>query len=466
LVFHAVSNPDSWEIVGKNRRGEMARSIKSPKIDSRTARRAIAKDNRDHWTTISRGRALGYRKGLKGGTWSARFRAGTFRREEKLGDADDDQNADGIQILDFAQAIEAAQKFYRDALKESTGESPRGGSYTVADAVRDYLKSLENRSAPDYRGAVYDFNRNTLPPLGAIEVGRITRGKIESWRASLAARPRLSQKKKKKDRPSEAPRSMNEDEKRRRRSTTNRSVRRLVAALNFAIANRKTDANPANWKITPFENSEVSRTDYLTESQQRDFVTACGEEVDFQNFVLAGLQTGCRLGELARLRIRDFDRAQKTIHVEQSKSGSSRYVFLDADAVEFFERLVRNRTDNDLLFARKAGDKDAVKLRAWDKDAVKLPMRRACKRASIHRLGFHQLRHSFATRLLTRGVPMKIVAQQMGHTSVRMLEKYYGHIVDAHAQQVIAELPSAGLNRAATVKRGNVVALPSRGRSA
>jgi integrase len=444
----------------------MARSIKSPKIDSRTARRAIAKNSRDHWLTISRGRALGYRRGLTGGTWTARFRVGKFRREREVGDADDDQDADGIQILDFEQAIDAAQKFYRQMLKEMSGELPSGGSYTIDDAVRDYLKSLENRSAPDYRGAVYDFNRNTLPALGTIEVARITRGKIESWRASLAARPRLSQKKKKKDGSSEAARPMNDDEKRRRRSTTNRSVRRLVAALNFAIANGKTDANPANWKITPFENSEVSRADYLTESQQRDFVTACGEEIDFQNFVLAGLQTGCRLSEISRLRIRDFDRTQKTIHVEQSKSGSSRYVFLDADAVEFFERLIRNRTDNDLLFARKTGDKDAVKLRAWDKDAVKLPMRRACRKANIARLGFHQLRHSFATRLLTRGVPMKIVAQQMGHTSVRMLEKYYGHIVDAHAQRVIAELPSAGLNQAATVKRGSVVALPSRERSA
>jgi integrase len=456
----------------------MARSIKSKKLDSRTARRAIPQGKATHWLPISRGRALGYRRGRKFGMWVARFDAENLRREEKLGEADDVLDADGVRIFSFAQALEKAQRFFVSALAEATGEMPRGGPYSVADAVKDYLKSLENRGAPDHPGAVYDFQRNVLPQLGAIEVARLTRPRIEGWRAKLAERPRLSMKKPKKDAPSDPPKPMNDEQKRQRRATTNRTVRRLVAALNSALATGKVNANPMNWKLAPFENAEVARSEYLTEAQQREFVAACSAEPDFQNLVLAGLHTGCRLGELARLRVNDFVASSNTVYVEQSKSGNPRHVFLDEQAAQFCKRLASHRGPDELLLPRKhRPDERATKglehvsrvkaaKESWDKNGVKLPMRRACQKAKIQRLGFHQLRHSFSTRLLTRGVPMKIVAQQLGHTSVRMLEKHYGHFVDEHLQQVISALPSVGLNEAAKVKRAKIVAIPSRRRSA
>jgi integrase len=324
------------------------------------------------------------------------------------------------------------------------------------------------------------LTRNVLPALGAIEVAKLTRPKLEAWRAQLAARPRLSNKKRKKDAKRELPKSLTEDEKRRRRASTNRTVSRLVTVLNDALKNGRITANPMNWKIAPFGNVEVARAAFLTESQQRVFVTACGDEPDFQHLVLAGLHSGCRLGELGRLRVRDLV-GSKTIYVEKSKSGKPRHVFLNEEGTHFFERLVANRAQDELLLLRStgAGEQKAAGIRTpcklevaetrrigWTKDAVKKPMRRACTKAEIPHLGFHQLRHSFATRLLMQGVPMKIVAQQLGQTSVRMLEKYYGHLVDVYVQQVIAAVPGAGLNQAAKEKRGNVVAIESRLRSA
>jgi integrase len=433
----------------------MARSITNSKLDTRTARRAIAQGEATHWMPVSRGRALGYRRGRRGGTWAARFFAENFRREQKLGEADDVHEADGVQILDFEQALEKANRFFLTALTEATGEAPRGGPYSVYVAVQDYLKSLENREAADYQSAVYDLTRNVLPELGALKVTKLTRPKLEAWRAQLAARPRLSSKKRKKDAKPEPPRSLTEDERRRRRASTNRTVRRFVAAMNYALETGKVNANPMTWKIKPFENADVARAAFLTEAQQRVFVTACGDEPDFQNLVLAGLHAGCRLGELGRLRVRDFVTSSKTVYVEQSKSGKSRHVFLDEEGTQFFKRLACDRIQDELLLLRSNSA-------GWTKDDVKKPMRRACAKGNIPRLGFHQLRHSFATRLLTQGVQMQIVAQQLGHTSLRMVEKYYGHLVDAHVQQVIASVPGAGLNKAATVRHGNVVALPAR----
>ena len=145
----------------------MARSIKSKKLDSRTARRSISQGKITHWMPVSRGRALGYRRGQAGGTWVARFDAENLRREQKLGESDDVHDSDGVQILDFTQALEKANKFFCAALTQATGESPRGGPYTVNSVAQVYLKSLENRGAPDHRARstilIATFFRNLGP---------------------------------------------------------------------------------------------------------------------------------------------------------------------------------------------------------------------------------------------------------------------------------------------------------------
>jgi len=146
------------------------------------------------------------------------------------------------------------------------------------------------------------------------------------------------------------------------------------------------------------------------------------------------------------------------VFIGQSKGGESRYVFLDEDGVEFFKRLTVKGAPDQLMLPRSNGD-------AWSKDNQKKPMARACKKAKAKGLGFHGLRHSFATRLLMRGVSLKIVAQQLGHVDTRMCEKHYGHLVDSHVQEVISALPGAGLNKAAAAKAGKVIAL-SRKRTA
>ena len=236
-------------------------------------------------------------------------------------------------------------------------------------------------------------------------------------------------------------------------------MRRLVAALNFALKNGRVNANPMAWRVTPLENAESARADFLTEAQQRIFVTACGAEPEFQNLVLAGLFTGGRFGELRRLRVQDFVSSAKALYIEKSKSGKPRHVILDDEGVTFFRRLTANRAPNEELLLRADGS-------PWVKGSTKKPMRRACAKSRIPSLGFHQLRHSFATRLLTRKVIPSVVQRQLGHSSPRMMDAHYGHITDVYRQEAMSELPSVGLNAAARPKRTKILALPSRKKSA
>jgi integrase len=58
-----------------------------------------------------------------------------------------------------------------------------------------------------------------------------------------------------------------------------------------------------------------------------------------------------------------------------------------------------------------------------------------CERAVP--LGFHQLRHTWASHAVMNGVPLMIVAQNMGHTDTRMVEKFYGHLAPSFVADAI-----------------------------
>ena len=118
---------------------------------------------------LSQGRALGYRKGSRGGVWLARYKTEGFRKEEKLALADDILDAEGARVLDFGQAQEKARTWFLTATSLATGEHVSGpGGYTVHQCCLDYLKHLERRGAPDYRHTKYDLGAYAIPKLGAL----------------------------------------------------------------------------------------------------------------------------------------------------------------------------------------------------------------------------------------------------------------------------------------------------------
>lgn len=65
---------------GNTQWSHMARTVRNPKIDTRSARAKLPLRAEPYWTVISEGCALGYRRGAKGGTWVARFRGETGKQ--------------------------------------------------------------------------------------------------------------------------------------------------------------------------------------------------------------------------------------------------------------------------------------------------------------------------------------------------------------------------------------------------
>jgi integrase len=66
---------------------------------------------------------------------------------------------------------------------------------------------------------------------------------------------------------------------------------------------------------------------------------------------------------------------------------------------------------------------------------------------------FHILRHTYASALAMRGVPMGVIAAQLGHSDTRMTEKHYAHLSPNYvAETVRAALPALGLVAETNIK--------------
>jgi integrase len=81
-------------------------------------------------------------------------------------------------------------------------------------------------------------------------------------------------------------------------------------------------------------------------------------------------------------------------------------------------------------------------------------MLRACKAAGLEDVSFHELRHTYASALVNNKCPLPVVAQQLGHTDSRMVERHYGHLVPGYvADMVRAAMPTLGIVEPAKVQK-------------
>lgn len=153
---------------------------------------------------------------------------------------------------------------------------------------------------------------------------------------------------------------------------------------------------------------------YLSEEEVRRLVNACA--ADFRDLVRGALLTGCRYGELIGLRAADYNADAGTVTVRESKAGKVRHVVLTDEGRGVFAAL-------------KAGRAEAC----------------ACARISPA-VSFHILRHSHGSTLAMRGVPMGVIAAQLGHADTRTTEKHYAHLAPSYVADTIrAHFPTLGI---------------------
>ena len=287
-------------------------------------------------------------------------------------------------------------------------------------------------------------NAHIRPALGSYDAATIAADNIREWldKLSLASARRRSKKLGEKK---TAPAPEKAEAKRQRRSTANRVLTILKASLNRAFHAGKVPSDDAWRRVKPFPNVESTVIRYLVEAETVRLVNGC--EADFRPLVRAALLTGCRYGELTALTCGDFNEATRTVLVRESKSGKPRHVILTDEGKDFFVEITAGRPKSTLAFLRPDGQ-------PWGRSHQQRPLSDACKRATITpAVSFHVLRHTHASFLAMKGVPIPVIAQQLGHADTRITSRHYAHLASSYVAETIrAAFPTLGINEAPIVE--------------
>jgi integrase len=211
----------------------------------------------------------------------------------------------------------------------------------------------------------------------------------------------------------------------------------LRAALNHAFRDDLVASDAAWRKVKSFKGVDSARVRYLTVAQARRLVNVTDPE--FRPLVQAALQTGCRYSELARLEVADFNPDSGTLAIRRSKSGKARHVVLTDEGLSFFRQLTAGRAGSETMLRKANGE-------AWRASHQLRPMAQACQHAKIDPpVSFHALRHTWASHAVMNGVPLLVVAKNLGHADTRMVEKHYGHLAPSYiADAIRAGAPKFG----------------------
>ena len=163
--------------------------------------------------------------------------------------------------------------------------------------------------------------------------------------------------------------------------------------------------------------------------------SAIKEHRDVYEFLL---NTGLRLGEMANLEWTDIDPVHNIIHIRikrewHPKTISNRTVPLNARAREIL--LSQPKRSNYVFTTKTGGQRDGI----YDRFIYLLKKIAKKYGVEIKHANIHTFRHSFATHCLQSGIDIYTVSKYLGHSSVKMTEKYLTLLPD-YAKQEIEKL--------------------------
>jgi integrase len=143
----------------------------------------------------------------------------------------------------------------------------------------------------------------------------------------------------------------------------------------------------------------------------------------WRDMILLALKTGVRFGELRALKWEDINWETKVLSVRRSvfrgvtvspKSNKERYIPLLNKVIETLEQRERN---GDYIFADKRG-------RMIEENRVRRELWRTCDKAGMDRVGWHRLRHTFASHLAMEGASLKSIQELLGHADIKTTMRY------------------------------------------
>jgi integrase len=250
--------------------------------------------------------------------------------------------------------------------------------------IRDYAKTNKR----SWENDLSCLRANLIPEFGNLSLTEITAQLIEKYRAK-----RLDAKIAK--------------------SSVNREMALLKKMYSLAIDWGFAHLNPVK-KIKFFSEKDNLKERILKKDEEARLLTTCVAHL--QPVLIVALNTGMRLGEILGMKWCQVDLRRLQIRVERTKSGSIRHIPINEKLSSILGALKAKVGVGEFVFPN---DKTGRPL-----TTVKRGFMTACRKAGIKDLRFHDLRHTFASRLVEGGADLITVKELLGHSSVKITERY------------------------------------------
>lgn len=327
----------------------------------------------------------------------------------------------------YAEDVEHSLK-HGEADRVFTDPAPTAPAPTFAEIAERWW-TLDGAS---FKGGTQDTYRNILDKylltiFGPRLLPDISVGDVEDWWARLRAKG-LSHK----------------------RLGTIRGV--LLGIFRRAVTAGLLSRSPAEAIRGRLgrEDREVRQAEWLTEPELTSLLDVAAHRAPrYYPFFLTVASSGLRAGEAMGLQVGDVDvarcrlairRAIRKRKVGSPKSGKPRTVDIPPAAMAVLrgwidtvraEAAVRGG-EATWLFPSATGQ-------PVDETQIRQAFRRCLKQAGIlRRLRIHDLRHTYASLALQRGVPLLVVSRQLGHASIAITADVYGHLLPDATKEAAA----------------------------
>ena len=197
------------------------------------------------------------------------------------------------------------------------------------------------------------------------------------------------------------------------KARVNRNLALLKKMFNLAIDWGHAKENPVR-KVKFFSEKDNLKERILTREEEARLLEKSADHL--RPIIVTALHTGMRRGEILSMEWNQVDLVKRNIRVDKTKSGKTRYIPINHVV---YAELIGLKARN--------GKSEHVFLNPMTHSPihdVKTAFNAATRRAGIKGLRFHDLRHTFASRLVEGGTDLITVKDLLGHHSVLITQRY------------------------------------------
>lgn len=219
----------------------------------------------------------------------------------------------------------------------------------------------------------------------------------------------------------------------------NKTIKNYLAVLNrcLNIAHDWLQLESRPPKIR-WPKCPPPETDYLSAEESERLLSQADGVV--REMILMALRTGMRQGEIKGLQWSSIDwqnmnvtvrhsRCDRAKEIVSTKNNRIRHIPLDTDVYEF---LFRRKQSTGSVFSDSGG-------RPFTHDRLSYRLANVCRKAGLRKVTWHVLRHTFASHLAMRGVPLHVVQTLLGHSTITMTMRY-AHVAPSALRTAIEVL--------------------------